>query len=72
MSLPITEADRRVKLVSPQTAIPVDKTVVGDFREFLKAARFLLGSLDEAGLKPNGITNLRKQVEAFNVDGPRY
>lgn len=69
---PPEQRERNILIDHPQTHQYVDKVVIGDMRELLKAAHHLIGSLDEANLKPAGLTALRDQLAAFNIDGPRY
>lgn len=63
---------KNAKLDHPQTHKYVDTVIVGDVRELIEAAKHLVGSLDEQGAKPAGISRLREELAKFNLDGPRY
>lgn len=69
---PADQRDRAIKLDHPQTHKYVSKIIEGDLRELIDAAKHLMGSLDEAGQKPAGLSKLREEVAKFNLDGPRY
>ena len=69
---PVDQRDRAIKLDHPQTHKYVSKIIEGDIRDLVDSAKHLLGSLDEQGLKPSGISKLREELAKFNLDGPRY
>jgi len=69
---PATLYEKNAKLDHPQTQKYVNTVVAGDIRELINAAKHLIGSLDEQGAKPAGLTKLREELEKFNIDGPKY